>query len=164
MNLGQVNLRERRRRGTPVVHLNLTVAPDSQAKLDVIADALGKSEGIIIDLIMESLPVDYEGRPAFWSGPLAPKRTGSEVGTFHRNRRHGTKVVQLNLAVAPEAKAKLDAIAVTLGKSRGIIFDLIMESLDVDHEGRPAFWDGPLVTDPPQGDLFGPRLNQLEAS
>ena len=66
--------RKRRLRGTPVVQLNLTVAPEAKAKIDEIADALGLSEGIIFDLIMESLEVDEHGRPVFWTGPLPEDR------------------------------------------------------------------------------------------
>lgn len=74
-----------------------------------------------------------------------------------KRRRRGTPVVQLNLTVNPDAKAKIDQIADTLGLSEGIIFDLIMEHIEVDEHGRPTFYDGPLPEDqdPDQEDLYG---------
>lgn len=70
-NLSHMSNRKRRLRGTPVKALNLTVDPDAKAKIDLIADALGLSEGIVFDLIMEQIAVDEDGRPDFWTGPLA---------------------------------------------------------------------------------------------
>lgn len=164
MSTRPVSLRERRRRGTPVVQLNMTVDPAAQAKLDVIADALGKSEGIVFDLIMQDLDVDVDGRPAFWTGPLISQRQDVNVRGFRERRPRGTTVVQLNMTVDPAAKAKLDVIADAIGKSEGVIFDLIMRHLNVDADGRPPFWTGPLTTDPDQGDLFDTLAVRREAS
>lgn len=65
--------RQRRLRGEgkTTVALNAHIEPIAKAKIDRIADALGKSQGQILDLILRSVDVDANGRPGFYKGPLA---------------------------------------------------------------------------------------------
>lgn len=65
--------RQRRTRGTgkSVVALNAHIDPAIKAKIERVADALGKSQGQVLDLMLGNIVVDADGRPAFWSGPLA---------------------------------------------------------------------------------------------
>ncbi|MBC7594915.1 MAG: hypothetical protein H7288_13425 [Kineosporiaceae bacterium] len=65
--------RQRRTRGTlkSTVALNAHVDPAVKAKIDKVCDALGKSQGQVLDLLIANADVDANGRPAFWSGPLA---------------------------------------------------------------------------------------------
>ncbi|MDQ3157304.1 MAG: hypothetical protein M3Q98_11345 [Actinomycetota bacterium] len=65
--------RQRRMRGTgkSTVALNVHIDPTAKAKIDKVADALGKSQGQVLDMILNHTLVDAHGRPAFWDGPLA---------------------------------------------------------------------------------------------
>lgn len=51
----------------------------------------------------------------------------------------------LHLQIDPSAYAKIDAVAGGLGISKGRALDLLLASIEVDHTGRPAFYDGPLA-------------------
>jgi hypothetical protein len=53
----------------------------------------------------------------------------------------------LHLQIDPAAYAKIDAVAGALGISKGRALDLLLDSIDVDAHGRPAFYDGPLASD-----------------
>jgi hypothetical protein len=65
--------RQRRTRGTgkSTVALNVHIDPAIKAKIDKVCDALGRSQGQVLDLLIANAEVDANGRPAFWDGPLA---------------------------------------------------------------------------------------------
>lgn len=49
----------------------LEINPVSIAKLERVSSTLGVSKAFTLDLILQNLAVDTNGRPAFWDGPLA---------------------------------------------------------------------------------------------
>ena len=65
--------RQRRARGTgkKMVALNVHIDPAMKAKIDLVADALGRTQGRVLDLMLANIEVDNDGRPEFWDGPLA---------------------------------------------------------------------------------------------
>lgn len=67
----------------------------------------------------------------------------------HRRKPRGTAKDRkpLYLEVDPATIAKVTAVADALGRSKAATLDLILANTDVDHEGRPAFWSGPLADD-----------------
>ncbi len=68
-------------------------------------------------------------------------------GIRTRKRGEGKSKVQLNGTVDPAVKAKVDRVAATLGMSQAAALELMLDSIRVDANGRPEFWDGPLATD-----------------
>ena len=77
-------------------------------------------------------------------------KTMSEIqsrGIRTRKRGEGKSKVQLNGTVDPAIKAKVDRVAATLGMSQAAAMELMLDSIGVDANGRPEFWDGPLATD-----------------
>ncbi len=69
--------------------------------------------------------------------------------TTRRRRPRGTgkDTVPVNAMIDPSIKAKIDRVADALSLSQGQVIDLLLAHVDVDANGRPAFWDGPLATD-----------------
>lgn len=65
--------RQRRLRGTGkfTVAFNAHIDQSTKSKIDIVADALGKSQGQVLDLLLQQIEVARDGRPAFWDGPLA---------------------------------------------------------------------------------------------
>lgn len=51
--------------------LYLEVDPATIAKIQAVAEALGRSKAATLDLILSNTDVADDGRPAFWDGPLA---------------------------------------------------------------------------------------------
>jgi hypothetical protein len=72
--------RQRRARGTAKTtsNLHLQVDPSNYAKIADVADGLGISKGRALDLLLASIDVDADGRPAFYKGPMA-KRNQEEL-------------------------------------------------------------------------------------
>lgn len=65
--------RRRKPRGTAKNRkpLYLEVDPVTIAKIEAIADGLGRSKAAVLDLILAQHDVADDGRPDFWTGPLA---------------------------------------------------------------------------------------------
>lgn len=49
--------------------------------------------------------------------------------------------------VRPSVKAKVERVAEALGISQAAATELLLDSIEVDANGRPAFYRGPLPTD-----------------
>lgn len=65
-------IRTRKRgEGKNKVQLNGTVDPSIKAKVDRVAIALGISQAAALEMLLDSIRVDANGRPDFWTGPLA---------------------------------------------------------------------------------------------
>lgn len=62
-----------RPRGTVLSKVNLYAKVDAplKAKLDKVADAVGISQGGALELVLEHLEIDANGRPSWYDGPLA---------------------------------------------------------------------------------------------
>lgn len=148
--------RQRRIRGTgkSTVALNVHIEPSVKAKIDRVADALGRSQGQVLDLIVgyADLELDdndgYRGKHAERDNCSSTTRllTAAQVRQ-RRTRGTGKTTVALNVHIDPLAKAKIDRAADTFGRSQGQVLDLILNNTRVDANGRPAFWDGPLAAD-----------------
>ena len=148
--------RQRRIRGTgkSTVALNVHIDPSAKAKIDKVADALGRSQGQVLDLIVGHADIELDATDEY-RGKHAQRSDGmSTVGVMNttqvrqrRTRGTGKSTVALNVHIDPEAKAKIDRAADTFGQSQGQVLDFILNNTRVDGHGRPAFWDGPLATD-----------------
>lgn len=72
-----------RQRGTVLSKVNMSVKLDAplKAKLDKVADAVGISQGGALELVLENLEIDANGRPSWYDGPLATEgqRTTDEL-------------------------------------------------------------------------------------
>ncbi len=66
-----------------------------------------------------------------------------------QRRPHGSNATrsQVLVRVSPEVKAKLDRVADALAVSQSAVFELFVEHIDVDANGRPGFYGGPLATE-----------------
>ena len=53
----------------------------------------------------------------------------------------------LYLEVDPQTVDKITSLASVLGRSKAATLDLILTHTEVDDDGRPTFWDGPLADD-----------------
>lgn len=53
--------------------VNFSARIDGKLKrrVDAVADAIGVSQGRALELILENLEIDANGRPSWWTGPLA---------------------------------------------------------------------------------------------
>ena len=71
------------------------------------------------------------------------------MSTTRQRRPHGSNAnrSQVVVRVGPEIKAKIDRVADALAISQSAAFELIVENIEVDANGRPSFYDGPLATD-----------------
>lgn len=137
-----------------MVALNVHIEPSAKAKIDRVADALGRSQGQVLDLIVEHADIEldatdeYRGkhaqRSSGWPTPVVLNTTQVRQ---RRTRGTGKNMVALNAHIDPETKAKIDRAADTFGQSQGQVLDFILNNTRVDGHGRPAFWDGPLATD-----------------
>ncbi|MEJ7831586.1 MAG: hypothetical protein WKF79_01610 [Nocardioides sp.] len=58
--------------------MHLRIPADVKAKLERVADALGKSQSQVLELIIANTEVDADGRPSFWEGHL-PIDTQTEL-------------------------------------------------------------------------------------
>lgn len=139
--------RQRRLRGTgkATVALNVHIEPVAKAKIDAIADALGRSQGQVLDLVISHAQLPAPPRVPQGGSPPGPAL--STQGRRRRTRGTGKATVALNVHIEAVAKSKIDAAADQLGRSQGQVLDLVLDNTDVDAHGRPDFWDGPLATD-----------------
>lgn len=144
--------RQRRVRGTgkATVALNVHIDPLAKVKIDRVADALGRSQGQVLDLIVDH--ADLENTLALHEiGSARNAITGPAEyvagGRQRRTRGTGKLTVALNAHIEPSAKDKIDMVADLLGRSQGQVLDLMLDHTKVDAHGRPAFWEGPLATD-----------------
>lgn len=64
-------------------------------------------------------------------------------------RPHGSVRSKVNLFAKVDAplKAKLDRVADVVGLSQGAALELVLENLQLDANGRPSWYDGPLAAD-----------------
>ncbi|MGE0341566.1 MAG: hypothetical protein AB7N73_14625 [Gemmatimonadales bacterium] len=64
--------RRRKARGTAKDRkaLYLEVDPAAVAKIELVANALGRSKASTLELMLAAIDVDEHGRPEFWEGPL----------------------------------------------------------------------------------------------
>jgi len=72
-----------------------------------------------------------------------------DMSTTRQRRSRGSNVnrSQVVVRVGPEIKAKIDRVADALAISQSAAFELIVEHIEVDANGRPSFYDGPLASD-----------------
>ena len=148
--------RQRRIRGTgkSTVALNVHIDPLAKAKIDKVADALGRSQGQVLDLIVGYADIELDAADGY-HGKHAQRSSGRSTAAVlnstqvrqRRTRGTGKSTVALNVHIDPAAKAKIDRAADTFGQSQGQVLDFILNNTRVDGHGRPAFWDGPLATD-----------------
>lgn len=145
--------RQRRLRGTgkATVALNAHIDPVAKAKIDRVADALGRSQGQVLDLIVSHVDVDTALARRVGSPSAGTSADGTADLAVHsrqrRTRGTGKLTVALNAHIDPAAKVKIDQVADALGRSQGQVLDLMLNHTEVDANGRPGFWDGPLATD-----------------
>lgn len=55
------------------------VDPSLKVKLDRLADAVGVSQGAALELVLENLQIDANGRPPWYDGPLADDKADSSL-------------------------------------------------------------------------------------
>lgn len=69
--------------------------------------------------------------------------------TASPRRPRGSVLKKTNLfaKVEPPLKAKVDRVAAALGVNQAQAVELILENLELDANGRPSWWDGPLAHD-----------------
>jgi len=145
--------RQRRVRGTgkATVALNVHIDPTAKAKIDRVADALGRSQGQVLDLIVSHF--EFDGTPVRRDERLSTGESvdaAADLVVYSRQRRTrgtGKLTVALNVHIDTTAKDKIDRVADKLGRSQGQVLDLMLNHTEVDANGRPEFWDGPLATD-----------------
>lgn len=53
--------------------------------------------------------------------------------------------MQISAYLDPKAKGKLDLVADALGVSLGTVIEQFVDQIEVDLEGRPSYYDGPLA-------------------
>lgn len=69
--------------------------------------------------------------------------------TTRRAKPRGTATNRrsLYLEVEPETIAKIELLANTLERSKAATLDLLVAHIEVEPDGRPSFWEGPLPGD-----------------
>ncbi|MGJ9414423.1 hypothetical protein ACHAAC_17115 [Aeromicrobium sp. CF4.19] len=69
------------------------------------------------------------------------------MATNRRRRGEAKNKIAMLSTVDLSVKRKVERVAESLQISQTAAVELMLESIDVDANGRPAFWDGPLPTD-----------------
>lgn len=82
-------------------------------------------------------------RPA----PHAVSHSVTGMATNRRRRGEAKNKIAMLSTVDLSVKRKVERVAESLQISQTAAVELMLESIDVDANGRPSFWDGPLPTD-----------------